>query len=57
MTKTCKKLVAPFVAERLDALSKGLADTNEGLTGSEINHLLRRPNVGKVKANHSCIRP
>jgi hypothetical protein len=40
-----KKRYAPFPAERLEAISKVLADTTEGLTGSEIDHLLRNSNI------------
>ena len=45
MTITFKQRVAPFPAERLEAICKVLADTNEGLTGSEIDHLLRNCNI------------
>ncbi|MCA9094381.1 MAG: hypothetical protein KDA68_12905, partial [Planctomycetaceae bacterium] len=41
MSFTFKNRIAPFPAERLEAISKVLADTNEGLTGTEIDHLLR----------------
>ena len=41
MQITFKQRFAPFPAERLEAISKVLADTSEGLTGSEIDHLLR----------------
>ena len=40
MTITFKKRYAPFPAERLEAISQVLADTETGLTGSEIDHLL-----------------
>src|SRR5436305_15075372 len=40
-----KNRYAPFPAERLEAISKVLADTSEGLTGSEIDHLLRNSNI------------
>ena len=45
MTITFKQRVAPFLAERLEAISKVLAAMNEGLTGSEIDHLLRNCNI------------
>jgi uncharacterized protein (TIGR02391 family) len=45
VTITFKQRVAPFPAERLEAISKVLADTSEGLTGSEIDHLLRNCNI------------
>ena len=40
MSITYKNWVPPFPAERLEAISKVLGDTDTGLTGSEINHLL-----------------
>jgi uncharacterized protein (TIGR02391 family) len=40
-----KQRVSPFPAERLEAISKVLADSTEGLTGSEIGHLLRNCNI------------
>lgn len=40
MQVTFKKRYAPFPSERLEPISKVLADTSEGLTGSEIDHLL-----------------
>ncbi len=45
MQITFKTRYAPFPAERLEAISKVLADTSEGLTGSEIDHLLRNSNI------------
>jgi hypothetical protein len=45
MQITLKKRYAPFPAERLEAISKVLADTAEGLTGSDIDHLLRNSNI------------
>ncbi len=45
MTITFKQRVPPFPAERLEALSKVLADTNDGLTGSQIDHLLLNCNI------------
>jgi uncharacterized protein (TIGR02391 family) len=45
MQITFNKRYAPFPAERLEAMSKVLADTTEGLTGSEIDHLLRNSNI------------
>ena len=41
MTIAVKHRIPPFSAEGLEAISKVLGDTNEGLTGSEIDHLLR----------------
>lgn len=41
MTITLKQKIVPFPAERLEAFRKVLADTSEGLTCSEIDHLLR----------------
>jgi len=40
MTISFKQRIQPFPAERLEAISKVLADTTEGLTGSEIDQLL-----------------
>jgi hypothetical protein len=45
MTITCKTRIPPFPAERLEAISKVLADTETGLTGSEIDHLLRNCDI------------
>ncbi|MBX9677528.1 MAG: TIGR02391 family protein [Gemmataceae bacterium] len=45
MTITFNQRIPPFAAERLEAISKVLADTNEGLTGTEIDHLLRSCNI------------
>ena len=38
----------PFTAGQLQAICKVLADTNEGLTGSEIGHILRQVRVPEV---------
>ena len=61
MAITFKQRIAPFPAERLEAISKVLADTNEGLTGSEIDHLLRNcdipnptPEMTKWKRLHNA---
>lgn len=61
MTITFKNRISPFAAERLEAISKVLADTNEGLTGSEIDHLLRNchipnptPEMTKWKRLHNA---
>lgn len=45
MSITYKNWVPQFPAERLEAISKVLADTDEGLTGSEINHLLNNCHI------------
>lgn len=45
MQVTFKKRYAPFSAERLEAISKVLADTETGLTGSQIDHLLLNSNI------------
>ncbi len=45
MSITYKNRVAPFSAERLEAISKVLGDTNEGLTGTEIDHFLRNCHI------------
>jgi hypothetical protein len=45
VTITFKQRVAPFPSDRLEAMSKVLTDTSEGLTGSEIDHLLRNCNI------------
>lgn len=45
MEFTFKQRVPPFSAERLEAISKVLGDTSEGLTGPEIDHLLRNSNI------------
>ena len=54
MTITFKQRVAPFPAEGLEAISKVLADTNEGLTGSDIDHLLL--NCGSSASPSRAIR-
>lgn len=61
MTITVKNRIALFPAERLEAISKVLADTSEGLTGSEIDHLLRNcsipnptPDLTKWKRLHNA---
>lgn len=61
MTITFKQRIPPFPAERLEAISKVLADTSEGLTGSEIDHLLRNcdipnlnPEMTKWKRLHNA---
>jgi len=45
MTITFRNRIPPFPAERLEAISKVLADTETGLTGSQIDHLLRNSNI------------
>jgi uncharacterized protein (TIGR02391 family) len=40
-----KNRIPPLPAERLEAISKVLADTETGLTGSQIDHLLRNCNI------------
>lgn len=45
MTVNAKHLHPPFPAEHLEAISKVLADTMNGLTGSEIGHLLQPCNI------------
>src|SRR5262245_19291213 len=40
MAITAKNLMPPFSAQQLQAMSKVLAETETGLTGSEIAHLL-----------------
>jgi uncharacterized protein (TIGR02391 family) len=61
MAITFKNRITPFPAERLEAISKVLADTTEGLTGSEIDHLLRNcqipnpsPDMTKWKRLHNA---
>ena len=39
-TATAKRMIPAFPAQQLEAMSKALGDTTEGLTGSEIGHLL-----------------
>ena len=41
MSTTFKQHVAPFNAQRLEAISRILGDTEGGLTGTEIGYLLR----------------
>ena len=51
MTITYKNYVPPFEVQHLEAIARVLGDTNEGLTGREINNLLRDskiPNVSPV---------
>jgi len=45
MALQLKQRIPSFSSERLEAISKVLADTTEGLTGSEIDHLLRNCNI------------
>lgn len=45
MTLTYKTRIPPFTSERLEAIIKILGDTSEGLTGSEIDHLLRNCDI------------
>lgn len=45
MTITFKQRIPAFPAERLEAIARVLADTTEGLTGSEIDHLLRNCDI------------
>ncbi len=45
MTLAYKTRIPPFTPERLEAISKILGDTSEGLTGSEIDHLLRNCDI------------
>jgi uncharacterized protein (TIGR02391 family) len=45
MSITAKNLFPPFSAQHLEAISKVLADTSTGLTGSEIGYLLRDSNI------------
>jgi uncharacterized protein (TIGR02391 family) len=61
MTITFKQRISPFPAERLEAISKVLGETNEGLSGSEIDHLLRNcgipdptPEMTKWKRLHNA---
>jgi uncharacterized protein (TIGR02391 family) len=41
MGVTCKQPIPPFAAEDLEAIAKVLADTDDGLTGSEIGYQLQ----------------
>lgn len=43
-----KNRVPPFEPERLEAIAKVLADTSEGLTGSEIGHALAQSKIPDV---------
>jgi uncharacterized protein (TIGR02391 family) len=45
MTITFRNRIPPFPAERLEAISRVLADTETGLTGSQIDHLLRNCDI------------
>jgi uncharacterized protein (TIGR02391 family) len=40
-TSTAKTTIPPFSSQQLEGISKALGDTNDGLKGSEIGHLLR----------------
>jgi uncharacterized protein (TIGR02391 family) len=40
-TPTAKTTIPPFSSQHLEGISKTLGDTNDGLKGSEIGHLLR----------------
>lgn len=46
MTVKAKQQIPPFDAQQLEAIARVLADTNDGLKGSEIEHLL-----------HDCLIP
>jgi uncharacterized protein (TIGR02391 family) len=61
MSITVKQQIPPFSAERLEAISRVLGDTDEGLSGSEIDHLLRNcdipnptPDITKWKRLHNA---
>jgi uncharacterized protein (TIGR02391 family) len=61
MSITYRRRIPPFAAERLEAISKALGDTSDGLTGSEIDHLLRNcripnptPDMTKWKRLHNA---
>lgn len=61
MSITVKQRIPPFSAEALEAVSKILGDTNEGLTGPEIDHFLRNckipnptPDMTKWKRLHNA---
>jgi hypothetical protein len=41
MAIEAKNVVAPFTAQHLEAICRVLADTDTGLTGSEIGYLLQ----------------
>lgn len=41
-----KQRIEPFSPERLEALARVLADTDRGLTGSEIGHILAQTKIG-----------
>ena len=41
-----KQRIPPFSPERLESIAKVLGDTTDGLTGSEINHILAQCNIG-----------
>jgi uncharacterized protein (TIGR02391 family) len=45
MSISAKRMVSPFSAQHMEAISKVLADTDNGLTGSEIGYLLRNSNI------------
>ena len=62
MSITYKNWVPPFPAERLEAISKVLGDTDTGLTGSEINLLLNNcqipnptPDMTKWKRRYNAL--
>jgi uncharacterized protein (TIGR02391 family) len=45
LTTTSKRQIPPFSPQQVEGLCKALGDTNDGLKGSEIGHLLRECGV------------
>lgn len=51
MSISFKDRITPFTAEHLEAIAKVLADTEEGLTGGEIDHILVQCDIGNPTPN------
>jgi uncharacterized protein (TIGR02391 family) len=53
MTIRFRNRIAPFAPEQLESLAKVLADTEEGLTGSQIGQLLRQSHIPDIDSNNT----
>jgi hypothetical protein len=53
MTIEAKNVIPPFTAQHLEAIRRVLADTDTGLTGSEIGYLLQDSRIMDIATtNH-----
>ena len=53
LSLTYKHKIPPFTAERMEAIARVLADTNDGLSGSEIANLLNQMDVEDVDPHNT----